>query len=406
MRSIARRYVEFLRQPHVARLLAVALLARMPVGMVGFAMLMFLRESLGSFALAGSAVGAGMIAMAACAPIQGRLIDRYGARRLLWVTGIVQPLALAGILVAARSGLSFGAITAFSMVSGAFASPITTLTRTIWRHRFQREDDRRTAFALDAVAIEVNFTLGPALVALLLAVASATAAFATAIATVVVAVVVFALSGALRFVKREPAGERHLLGPLTEPRLWLVYIAIFGHAVCFGLLEVGYPAFATAMGAAAMGGVLLAINSIGSAAGGALYGGMRFRAPVERQFAAAVGAMALPLLLHAAFAAQPVPFTVIAFFAGAVIAPSIAAQSVLVARLAPPKYATEAFTWSTTFIVSGLGTGLAVGGWLVETAGLAPAFVAGSVLVSLMALVALGIRPQRGATAAASQASD
>src|SRR5207253_4956747 len=44
----ARNYIDFIRQPDVARLLAVALLARMPVGMVGFAMLMFLREALGN----------------------------------------------------------------------------------------------------------------------------------------------------------------------------------------------------------------------------------------------------------------------------------------------------------------------------------------------------------------------
>lgn len=395
MRSIARKYVAFVRQPDVARLLGVALLARMPVGMVGFAMLMFLRESMGSFALAGSAVGAGFIAMAACAPIQGRLVDLYGARRLLWVTGIVQPLALAGIVVATRMESSFLAVTACSMVSGAFASPITTLTRTIWRHRFEREDDRRTAFALDAVAIEVNFTLGPAIVAGLLAAWGATVAFAAAIAAVAGAVILFALSGVLRFVKRETGGDRHLLGPLTEPRLWLVYIAVFGHAMSIGLLEVGYPAFAMSIGVAALGGVLLAINSLGSALGGALYGGLDFRASVERQFAAAIGLMAVPLLLHAAFASEPAAFIAVALLAGVVIAPSIAAQSVLVARLAPARYATEAFTWSTTFIVSGLGTGIALGGLLVEAAGLRQAFLAGSAVVSAMALVALLIPPVR-----------
>jgi hypothetical protein len=72
---------------------------------------------------------------------------------------------------------------------------------------------------------------------------------------------------------------------------------------------------------------------------------------------------------------------------------------VLVARLAPARYATEAFTWSTTFIVSGLGTGIALGGWLVESAGLRVAFVAGSAVVSVMALVALAIPPLPAAQA-------
>ena len=53
MKQILRKYAEFVRVPDVARLLVTALIARMPVGMTGFALLMFLREGLGNFALAG-----------------------------------------------------------------------------------------------------------------------------------------------------------------------------------------------------------------------------------------------------------------------------------------------------------------------------------------------------------------
>ena len=53
----------------------------------------------------------------------------------------------------------------------------------------------------------------------------------------------------------------------------------------------------------------------------------------------------------------------------------------LVSRLAPPKYATEAFTWSSTFIVSGLGAGMAVGGYLAEHAGLPTMFLSASALI-------------------------
>jgi MFS family permease len=396
MKRIARKYVEFVRQPDVARLLAVAVLTRMPIGMVGFSMLMFLRESLGNFAHAGTAVGINFVALALAAPIQGRLIDRHGPGRLLAVTGVVQPLALLGILVSASSGYSFAVVAAFAAAAGAFASPITTITRTIWRHRFESEDDRRTAFALDAVAIELNFTLGPALIAGMLAAFSARAAFALSIAVVVAATSIYLVSGALAHFKRVSSVERHLLGPLTEPRLWLVFTATFGLAVCVGLLEVGYPAFATFYGAAALGGVLLAINSVGSALGGTIYGGMHFRAPVERQLACTMGLMAVPLLLHALLL-QPAAFAVVAFLAGALIAPSITAQSVLVSRFAPPKYATEAFTWSSTFIVSGIGAGVAVGGALVESAGLRAAFAAGCIVMVAMALWMLLAFPTRAA---------
>lgn len=379
-------------------MLVVALLSRMPIGMVGFSMLMFLREVMGSFALAGSAVGVNFIAMALSAPVLGRLIDIKGPRGVLLVTGVVQPLALAGVWWSAAHHWPFAAIAFFAALSGAFASPITTLTRTIWRHRFEREEDRRTAFSLDAVTIEINFTLGPAIVAGMLATVGTRVAFAVSIAVVVFSIVIYMASGVLAFFQRVAGAERHMLGPLTEPRLWLVFIATFGLTACFGFIEVGYPAYATFMGAPAWGGVLLAINSLGSAAGGMIYGGTHFKSPVERQFAVAMALMSIPLFLHAIFL-QAAVFAVVAFLAGALIAPSIAAQSVLVSRMAPAKYATEAFTWSSSFILMGIGAGMATGGAMVESVGLRPNFAAGGAIMAAMALLVLLALEPRGTPA-------
>jgi MFS family permease len=392
VKRIFQKYVEFIRQPDVAPLLLAALFARMPVGMVGFSMVMFLRESMGNFALAGIAVGINFIAVAAAAPIQGRLIDRHGPRILLMITSIVQPLSLLAIWGSVQLALPFPVIAVCAALAGFFATPITTLTRTTWRHRFDRDEDRRTAFALDAVTIEINFTLGPALVALILATLGASVAFCVSIAAVVLASIIFLASPALRYFKRETGVKRHLLGPLTEPRLWLVFITTFGLTTAFGLLEIGYPAYGMAIAMPALGGILLAINSLGSAIGGALYGGVHFKAPVERQFACALGLMVVPLFLHTV-AGTTALFAIAAFLAGALIAPSIAAQAVLVSRLAPSHYATEAFTWSTTFIVSGIGAGMALGGFIVEHSGVRTAFAVGGVVVAAMALLALAISP-------------
>ncbi len=402
MKRFARQYLDLLRQPDVARLMAVAFFSRMPIGMVGFSMLMFLRETLGSFALAGSAVGVHFVAMAAAAPVLGRIIDRWGPRGPLLVTGTVHPLALLAVAAAAHGKLPYALVAAAAGFAGAFSSPITVLTRTMWRHRFRREEERRTAFALDAVLIELNFMLGPALVAIVLAAAGATFAFGLAIGVVVAAFLTFMTSRATRYFRPGTEAARHLLGPLTDPRLWIVFTATFGLTVSFGLLEVGYPAYATALAAPALGGVLLSVNSFGSAIGGALYGGLRFRSSVERQFSAAMALMGLPLFMHALVGA-PLLFAGVAFLAGMLIAPSIAAQSVLVARIAPSHYATEAFTWSSTFIVTGLGAGVAFGGLLVETLGLKAAFVAAGAVVWAMALVSLLLSPSAVASEAAGE---
>ena len=87
MRRFLTHYAAFFRHPDVPRLLAMALVMRMPVGMMSLAMLMHLRELSGSFAFAGGMVGTYLVAMAASAPVQGRLIDRYGPRGALLVTG-------------------------------------------------------------------------------------------------------------------------------------------------------------------------------------------------------------------------------------------------------------------------------------------------------------------------------
>jgi MFS family permease len=395
VKGIARKYVEFARRPHVGRLLVVAFLSRMPIGMVGFSMLMFLRESLGNYALAGLAVGVNFVSMAAAAPIQGRIIDRHGPERLLRVTAVVTTLALGGVMWATLAGAPFFVVAALAGIGGMFANPITTLTRTMWRHLFEDEDDRRTAFAMDAVLIELNFTLGPAIVALVLALFGASAAFGLTIVVVAGSAAIYMTSGTLVLFKRVHDAERHMLGPLTEPRLWVVFIAMLGITTGFGILEVGYPAFSTSLGMGALAGVLLAINSLGSATGGALYGGLRFKAPIERQFAVCMLLMAIPFGAHAALL-DPYFFGVLAFLSGALIAPTLTAHAVLVSRLAPPKYATEAFTWSSTFIVSGLGLGMAVGGSLAEHAGLPTMFLAAGALILAMgawAWFALSLAP-------------
>lgn len=405
LKRFARKYLDFLHQPNVARLLWISFLARLPIGMVGFSMLMFLRDAFGNFAFAGSVAGLHFAGIAASGPIVGRLIDRRGPRGLLIVTAVVQPLALVGVLISARLGLPLGVVAACAMVAGAFSSPINSLTRTMWRHRFDSEDDRRTAFALDAVTIEIDFTLGPAIIAFVLASFGSTVAFALAIGVIVFAVMVFMTSPALEYFKRGERAERRLLGPLTLPRFWLLLVVTFGFAMAIGLLEVGYPAFATAFVAPAFAGLLLSINSFGSAAGGMLYGGLHVRMSIERQYAVTLGIMAIPLYLHAVVDA-PWLFAVVAFFAGALIAPSIASQAVLVSRLAPSHYATEAFTWSMAVILCGLGAGVSLGGYIVETAGVKTAFAAAGSIAGAMALVALLLGSGASAARAATRPAE
>ena len=381
-------YRAFFAQSDVTSMVVIAWLSRMPVGMMGLAMLMYMRESLGDFKVAGSVVGVYFVSMAVFAPVCGRIIDRTGPLWPLRITGVLNSVFLGLLFAVVTLRMSNAAIMTAAVFAGVFAPPIAVLTRTLWRHRFTDEVNRRMAFSVDSIMIELNFTIGPAIIALVIAAFGATVAFALALVVTFLAFIVFLFTPALKYWQQEPHIERHLLGPLTEPRLVGLFVVTFGLTFSFGILEVGYPAFATYLGMPVLAGILLGVNSLGSAVGGAIYGVLHPKAPLERQFAAAIGIMAVPFVLHW-WVDQVVVFAVIAFFAGTLIAPALTAQTLLITRIAPNQYATEAFTWSATFIVSGIGIGMAAGGAIAELVDVKSTFLLGSVVLAGMSLAAL-----------------
>jgi MFS family permease len=156
LRAAVAQYAWFFRLPDVTRLLAMAVLARMPIGTVTLAMLLHVRALTDSFATAGAAVGAYLGASATTAPFVGRWIDRRGPRAALLVTGIVCPAALLVLWLAKPLALATSTLWVVAGFAGAFSPPITVLTRTMWRYRFDDESARRTAFALDGVLVEFH----------------------------------------------------------------------------------------------------------------------------------------------------------------------------------------------------------------------------------------------------------
>ena len=392
--SLFAPYRAFFALPDVTAMVLIAWLSRMPVGMMGLAMVMFMRDSLGDFKVAGSVVGVYFVSMACFAPVCGRIIDRIGPHWPLRITGVLHSLFLVLLfgVVAQRLPLVYTMLAAAT--AGAFSPPIAVLTRTLWRHRFADEANRRMAFSVDSIMIELNFTVGPALIALVIGAFGATVAFVLALLVTATGFIIFLFTPALKYWQQEPHIERHLLGPLTEPRLVGLFVVTFGLTFSFGILEVGYPAFATYLGLPVLAGVLLGVNSLGSAVGGAIYGVLHLRASLERQFAVALGIMSLPFLLHW-WVDQIVVFGVTAFFAGTLIAPALTAQTLLITRIAPNKYATEAFTWSATFIVSGIGIGMAAGGAVAELISVKAPFLLGSLVLAGMSIAALLLHPKR-----------
>ena len=229
LRAAAARYAAFFRLPDVARLLVMAI-ARADAARHGDArLLLHVRALTGSFAAAGAAVGAYLGGSAATAPFVGRWIDRRGPRgradrhrrrvpaRAACACWLAEPLRLSPSTLSARSRRS----------PARSAPPITVLTRTMWRYRFDDEPSAQDGLRARRRAGRDRVHAGPALIALLLAVGSPTVAFGAAFVFTALAVPTFLASPALRYWRHDPHAERHLLGPLTEPRLLVVYATTF-----------------------------------------------------------------------------------------------------------------------------------------------------------------------------------
>ena len=74
------------------------------------------------------------------------------------------------------------------------------------------------------------------------------------------------------------------------------------------------------------------------------------------------------------------PWTFIAWCAlgGIAMAPALIIQSMLAAKITRPEHSTEAFTWTTSALLAGVGIGLAAGGALLERVPSQTALAAGA----------------------------
>ena len=370
------RYGQLLRAPHVATMTAAALLGRIPLGIIGLAIVLFLREETGSYARAGAVAAAFAIGTAGAAPFAGRMVDRLGPARILVPMSVVHAAGIGVVVALGYGGAPLGALLSAAFVAGCALPPISSVMRTLWPALLGRRTDLlTTAFALDAVIVELVFVTGPALVALL------TVLFAPAAALLLSSAV--SLGGTLWFVTRAPTRARR---PVPKVRgqatthvlrargLQTLVLGIIPIGFTLGATEVILPAFSEAEGDRALAGVLLAVWSFGSAAGGIAYGARHHERPLADRFV--LFAVLLPFtLLPLALAPSMLVMLLLVLPAGAIIAPTLAASNQLVGDVTPPGQETEAYTWPLTALILGVAGGNAAAGAVVEAADWQTAFL-------------------------------
>ena len=396
------KYAAVLRVPHVAALVAATLLARFPLGINALAIILYLRAERGSFAVAGAVAGALAAGSGVGAPIQGRLVDTFGPRRVLVPLGVVHAVALGAIVGTTEAGAPLAVLVVCGLVAGLAVPPTSSVLRSLWPSLLREQPELiQTAYALDSVMIELIFVLGPLVTAVIATVLSPPAALVISAVSVVAGTTMFTALPPSRALQpdrgRLSAG---LLGALGSPGVRTLVFTSLPAGIGIGICEVTLPAFSLAEGAAATAGVLLALWSIGSAVGGIVYGALSNRPPLNRVHLAVAALLPVSLLPLAA-APSVVVMAMLVLPAGMFIAPLLATRNELIGWVAPPGARTEAYTWPVTAFVGGIAIGSALAGMIVEGPGWRAAFLVAAAFAAAGAVVAVACRGTLAARVAA-----
>ncbi|GIF66820.1 MFS transporter [Asanoa ishikariensis] len=391
-----RRYRDLLRTPGVVRIAVPSLVGRLPIGMLTLLFVLVVAAGTGSYGAAGLATAANSALTALVGPVLGRLADRGWAVGVLVWCGVVQAALLVALVLALRAGAPAWTAILLAGLAGAVNPPIDPVTRAVLPRIAPKHV--HTAFALDAIAIELTYVVGPALVGLITALADAYAATLVAAAVTVAGSIGLATAPPVRRGWPAPPATRRRVSPVRSSGM-LVVLAVAGLAsVAYGLMEVAIPAHAAMEGHADQAGLLVAVWSAGSIAGGLWYAGRTFRTPPWRQYGILmlgnVVGFGVILLQQNLWS-----LAVLLLFAGLFIAPTTTLEFTLVAQLTPDESRAEAFTWANTAVYLGFAAGSALAGTALEPVLGTPdgLLVAGACAVGVVAVGALVAWGARGA---------
>jgi MFS family permease len=391
---MAAGYLRILRTRHVVRLLAGTLAGRLPNAVASFTMLLFIRSEGGSYSLAGGLAAVYGVATAVGQPLLGRLVDLYGQLRVQLPAALVSALCMAVFALAGTQALAvaYGA----AIAAGLAVPPLEGGLRALWPGMLKDQEQVRTAYAMDAVAQEVMFTLGPLLVSLWVSLWSARTALLLLQLVGVLGAVSVLVSVPSRAWRSAPR-EAHWLGALRSPGLLALLGALLFVGVGLGAIAVAGVSYADEHGGGAVYGWLMAALGFGALAGGTAYGARTWSGEAERRLRVLVALLAVgyvPLL------AMPgaVAMTALATLSGVFLAPVVACAFAVVDRHAPRGTVTEAFSWLVTTFTVGGALGTAAAGPVVERGGAAWGFAVPGCAGTAAFLVLLATRRVLAAT--------
>ncbi|MEU7872308.1 MFS transporter [Dactylosporangium sp. NPDC049140] len=364
-------YRRVLALPGVRPLMLLAPLARIPITAIGVTMTLHVAQDLhrgwGAAGLVGAALTVGT---AIGGPLNGRFVDRRGLRPMLVVTTVAEAL-----FWVVAPFLAFPVLLAGAFVAGLFSLPVFSVIRQSIAALVPTEQ-RRQAYALDSMSVELSFMAGPPLAVLLTSTLSGRAAMWSIGGALV-------LAGLALYVANPPvhtSAESDDPAPTAPTRRgdWLTprFVAVLAAASATTMVlagtDLGIVALLRAAGEVGLVGILLAAWAVYSLVGAFIYGALPRAVPLAALLAAlAVCTIPAGLVGHA----WPLLFLTL-LPAGALCAPTLTTSTDLVSRLVPPSARGEAMGWHGSSLTVGLAIGSPLAGWAIDQGGPAWGFAA------------------------------
>jgi MFS family permease len=384
-----------LRAPAAGLLLLSSVIGRLPEGMLGLAVVLLVRQAAGSFGPAGTVTAALLMGQAVGGIGQSRLIDRSRQTPLLVACGLLHPVALGVLTVGASRRAPAPLLAASALLAGLTAPQLTSCIRVVWSELLADELDRQAAFALDAVALEGIFLLGPVLVAGLVLLASPALALLVGAGLAGAGTLVFAATGpsrAWRGAARDRTAAvdrsvaRTLAGPLRAAGIRTILLATMLFGVGDGFVQIAVTSYAVQWRRPSLAGALLAAMALGSVLGGGGEGRRRWPGQPHQRFLVLHALLAGGLALTA-WSASPATLAPLLVLSGLAIAPIATEGGLLTSSAAPEGTVTEAFAWGVTAVVTGIVIGTAVAGQLAAAWGFRMTMLAAAAALACAALV-------------------
>ncbi|MBZ5739525.1 MFS transporter [Nocardioides mangrovi] len=371
-----------LARPAVRRTFACALVGRSAYGVLPLCFLFTVRQATGSFpaaTLAAAVLGLATLAL----PVQARVLDRWGQRRVLPLVTTTWVVLLAAAVLLSAAGTSRPAVwCVLALALGVTAPALGPSMRAQWRWFAEDVAQRRAAYAVDSVGEESLYLMGPIVASVVLATGPARWGLVLVAALAATGTVGLVASPAAVARAEEP-GPLLGLGPVRRPGMPRLLVSMGPFGAGTALVYTGVAAAADRLGHPGWAGVVEAGIAAGSVAGGLLWARLRRPPRVSLLLVGLAGLLALAAALPFAAAGVALALGGIAF------APTYVSAYQAADALTPPSEHTEASTLVNTASNLATAIGTALAGSLVA-GGVSPYAVAAVLIVAAAATSNLG----------------